>query len=147
MTNTCLQKQRDFCQGLSTKSVLISINECWRMFHNDHSAGIALVEFLKLSAMLLIQCHGRAPYYQQVWLHTRVEYVIIYKAFSFKLCYDKSFHIFFRLSRLWPTHTREFYLNVGFIQNQKESVAMRAKHIICQTHIKSNHIYLKKQCN
>ena len=117
------------------------------MFHNGHSAGMALVEFLKLSAMLLIQCHGRAPYYQQVWLHTRVEYVIIYKAFSFKLCYDKSFNTFFRLRRLWPTHTREFSLKVGFIQNQKESVEMHAKHIICQTHIKTKHIYLKKQCN
>ena len=28
------------------------------MFHNGHSAGMALVDFLKLSAMLFIQCHG-----------------------------------------------------------------------------------------
>ena len=28
------------------------------VFHNGRSARIALVEFLKLSAMLLIQCHG-----------------------------------------------------------------------------------------
>ena len=28
------------------------------MFHNGHSAGMALVDFLKLSAMLFIQCNG-----------------------------------------------------------------------------------------
>ena len=43
---------------------------------------------------------AQIPSYQQVWLQTRVEYVIIYKAFSIKLCYDKWLHIFFRLSTL-----------------------------------------------
>ena len=31
----------------------------WKeVFHNGHSAGMALLNFLKLSAMLFIQCHG-----------------------------------------------------------------------------------------
>ena len=34
--------------------------------------------------------------------------------------------------------------NPGFIQKQKESVAMSAKHIICQRHLKEKHFYPKE---
>ena len=38
-------------------SPLTSAN--WKeVFHNGHSAGMALIDFLKLSAMLYIQCNG-----------------------------------------------------------------------------------------
>ena len=91
---------------------------------------MALVEFLKLSTMLFIQCHGTTSKLAASLALYKNGVCDNFQSILRLIMYDKWLHIFFRLCRLWPTHTREFSFNLGFMQNQKESVAMHAKHVL-----------------